>query len=255
MINGVDVSNNNGVVDMATLSKEGYRFVICKATQGNYFIDKYFQNNIRNAKAAGMVTGAYHFAEYTDIESAINEAVFFMTVALQENVDFLAIDIEDKKIQGDLTAATDAFFYQLQKTTNKPVVVYGNPDYFKEHFQTTVQKYNLWIANYNVSTPDVWCWDKYDIWQYSEDGIDKDFMSDEFYNKIMEVNFMYDTIVVYFGDFDAHAAIVVSNYRHCPMIKKEDYDTGKYKAQNVIYIGGSQPDRYKTFKAAATIIP
>lgn len=249
--NGVDISNNNGYVDVGKLKSAGYSFIIAKATEGTSFIDKYFQNFIQQAKSLNLVTGAYHFARFRDIESAKNEAEFFKTVALQENPDFLVLDLEYEGAEGDLTAATNAFMSSI-KATSLPILLYSYPAFIKEHLDTTVQQYLLWIAHYNVSQPDIWCWNKYSIWQYTanENGFDANFMSDEFYNlvinyknNLIKEEKKVDYLVVYGKKDDEPLAKILSEkiYRQVgigvPVLDadmKFDYSTVK----RVIAVGG-----------------
>lgn len=61
-MNGIDISNNDGI-----------GFIVAKATQGTTFVDAYYKQNIANAKSVGLLAGAYHFAEFTDISTAIKD--------------------------------------------------------------------------------------------------------------------------------------------------------------------------------------
>ena len=61
MIWGVDISDYQGTFDMQRLKSEGFSFVILKATEGATWKSKYFAANYRAAKAAGLLTAAYHY--------------------------------------------------------------------------------------------------------------------------------------------------------------------------------------------------
>jgi len=56
MIHGVDVSNNNGTVDLS-----GFAFMFAKASEGVFFSDPLFAAYWGQAAAKGMLRGAYHF--------------------------------------------------------------------------------------------------------------------------------------------------------------------------------------------------
>jgi GH25 family lysozyme M1 (1,4-beta-N-acetylmuramidase) len=64
MIKGVDISNLNGKVNINLLKNEDHQFVISKATEGATFIDRFYNNNIANTKALGLIAGGYHFANF-----------------------------------------------------------------------------------------------------------------------------------------------------------------------------------------------
>ena len=58
--NGIDVSNNNGRLDL-TRGFSGLDFVIAKATEGTAFVDDTLAWYHSQARAAGSLFGAYHF--------------------------------------------------------------------------------------------------------------------------------------------------------------------------------------------------
>ena len=62
-------------------------------------------------------------------------------------------------------------------------------------------------------------------------------------------------IVIYFGDVDALAAIIVSQKYQCPLMKKSDFEASGLKADEVVQIGG-KPDstRFTTFKDAGELV-
>lgn len=251
---GVDISNNNGYVDMSSLKQKGYSFVISKATEGCSFKDSYYVSNIQTAKNLNLLTGAYHFAHFDTIEKAIQEANEFISMFIRARPDFLVLDTEDPELQGNLTEATDAFMNVL-KQENLPILIYSSPSYFKEHFDTSVQQYCLWIADYGVNIPDLWCWNSYALWQYTdnEDGLDANIMTEEFYNLLREEDKMKD-VVLYFGDGDVFSAIIVAQRHQCGLFKKSDFEALGLKADNIMTIGGIEVDRYATFKAAANLV-
>ncbi len=64
-----------------------------------------------------------------------------------------------------------------------------------------------------------------------------------------------DKIVVYYGDADLFAAVLVSQKYKCPLMRKMDYDASGIKAKQVIEIGGKAgSDRFTTFKDAAKLV-
>ncbi|WP_051539814.1 GH25 family lysozyme [Clostridium ihumii] len=68
---------------------------------------------------------------------------------------------------------------------------------------------------------------------------------------------VYDmkTIVLYFGDMDANAAIYVAQKNQCPMMKKSDFDISGLKAEKIIQIGGKAGStRYDSLKGAGKLV-
>ncbi|MEY8001809.1 GH25 family lysozyme [Clostridium sp. Mt-5] len=76
MIKGVDVSNLNGNVDINSIKDVGNFFVIAKSTEGSTFVDKFYNDNIKKAKALGIITGAYHFGRFTTKEKLSRRQTF-----------------------------------------------------------------------------------------------------------------------------------------------------------------------------------
>ena len=65
-----------------------------------------------------------------------------------------------------------------------------------------------------------------------------------------------DKIVLYHGDADVFAAIVVAQKHKCPMMKESDFKISGLKAKEVVQIGGKSEDanRFQTFKNAAKLL-
>lgn len=191
MLKGVDISNLNGPVDMSIIKDAGNSFIVAKCTEGSSFIDKYYSENIENAKALGMLVGAYHFARFKDVSGAVNEANFFIGNCKGANPDFVVLDFEQSGISGDMTDACLAFLDAIS-SIGQPII-YCNPSYITEYLNSSITKYPLWIANYGVSAPSTPLFGSYAIWQYSESGslpgingfLDLNYMRDSFYNTLI----------------------------------------------------------------------
>lgn len=63
-----------------------------------------------------------------------------------------------------------------------------------------------------------------------------------------------DKIVVYYGDIDALAAIIVGQKKKAPVMKQSDFEASGIKATTIIRIGGDAGDRFDTFKKAAQML-
>ncbi len=60
-IQGIDVSRWQQEIDWQRVARAGTRFAFIKATEGGDHLDPKFRENWREAKAAGIPRGAYHF--------------------------------------------------------------------------------------------------------------------------------------------------------------------------------------------------
>ncbi len=60
-VHGIDLSRFQTAVDWATARANGVNFAYIKATEGGDLFDPMFKDHWRNADAAGVKRGAYHF--------------------------------------------------------------------------------------------------------------------------------------------------------------------------------------------------
>src|SRR5262245_32769351 len=59
---GIDVSSIQASANWTTIKGAGISFAWCKATEGFTFNDASFTSHMANAKNAGVLIGAYHYA-------------------------------------------------------------------------------------------------------------------------------------------------------------------------------------------------
>jgi GH25 family lysozyme M1 (1,4-beta-N-acetylmuramidase) len=224
-------------------------FIVAKATEGSTFVDAYYKQNIANAKAIGLLVGAYHFAGFTDVSTATTEANFFMSNCSSENLDFVVLDFE-QQCSGDMTEACLAFLDIIAKVA--PAIIYCNPSYINTYLNSNITKYPLWIANYGVSAPQTPLWGSYAIWQYSDSGqitgisgnVDLDVMTDTFYHQLIGGDKM-ENIVCFNNEVDKRAAEYLADYLKCPTIDNNiPYDYSNIK--NVYCVGGGTFTSYCT---------
>jgi len=119
----IDISHYENVSpDFITTANAGIAAVILKATQGTAFIDPTFLGRVAEARAAGLLVGAYHFL---DSSNPAEQAAHFLTVAVSEAmVNWLALDWEPypPSQANAMQAATAAA--SIQAATGKWPVLY-----------------------------------------------------------------------------------------------------------------------------------
>lgn len=190
MHRGVDISNLNGNVNMNLVKNAGNDFCICRATEGTSGSgsrDQYYHQNIANAKAAGIKTGAYHFSHFADISKEESELQNFLNFIEDTTPDMVVLDAENS-CQGDVTGLCLDFLDNIANIAQP--LIYTYPSWLKAHLNTSIMKYPLWIANYDVGSPDIGFYDGYGIWQYTDKGqisgisgyVDMNYMTDTFWN-------------------------------------------------------------------------
>lgn len=174
-IKGIDVSVFQGNVNYSKVKAAGYSFVMIRAGYGRYINQKdpYFEQNYKNAKAAGLNVGAYWYSYAKTAADAKMEAQVFMQVAKGKQFDYpLSLDIEDvtqtRLSNSTIGAIINAFCGELEKGG-----YYANLYSFVSFLNSKVpaackSKYDVWVAHYGVSKPS--CTNSYGMWQYSSTG-------------------------------------------------------------------------------------
>jgi len=92
---GVDVSANQGAIDWPKVAASGVTFMFARATLG-VAPDPTYKANIKAAKKAGLVTGAYHYLYHDEPSSARLQADTFMSVVGDPEGRLVAVDVEQK---------------------------------------------------------------------------------------------------------------------------------------------------------------
>ena len=152
---GIDVSNWQGTIDFNKVKNDGIWVVYMRASEGTSYTDARFEENYRNAKAAGLFVGAYHYMTASNAALARRQAEFFSKKLAGKSMDCPpAMDYEN------LDALTDtqihesglAFLERLQSLTGVTPVIYTNLSNARR-LSSRFSKYPLWQAQYGVLLP------------------------------------------------------------------------------------------------------
>lgn len=185
---GVDVSNtNNHAIDFKALN---IQFAYIKATEGTSFVDPLFGANWSNANAAGIIRGAYTFAQPGQSDGK-TQADFFVAHGGSWSADGRtlpgALDFETGASAGEpecwnmtpsqIVSWVRAFVNEYRARTSRYPVIYFNeafwPDCTNSYagFGLTDP---LWVAQPSASVPSSPGWPTWTFWQYGQSGIDLD---------------------------------------------------------------------------------
>ena len=111
-MNGIDISNHQAGLNLAAVPCD---FVICKATEGTSFVDKYCDGFIQKALSLGKKIGVYHFA--TGRTSGRQEAEFFyQNIKGYVGKALLVLDWEGSAVNSGVAYAKE-FLDRLQELT------------------------------------------------------------------------------------------------------------------------------------------
>ncbi|MDF2791847.1 MAG: lyzozyme [Neobacillus sp.] len=158
----LDVSHHNAEVGLPlsfyqTLKQGNINAVVIKVSEGEYYVDPASSVNVANAKQAGMIVHAYHFARYTSNDSAKKEAQWFdkklKLVGFDKSKDgYVVVDVEASNLssnQSALTEYTNSFLKEMKDLGYSKVDLYSGSYYYNSRLQPkglVVDK--PWLAAY-----------------------------------------------------------------------------------------------------------
>lgn len=174
---GIDVSNYQGDIDFQRVKDAGIEVVYIKASQGSSWTDPDFQSNGEKAKAAGLDFGFYHFVTATTTAEAEQEARFF--ASLITGMDYTCRPVMDfEEFSGlshtQINAIGKAFLEELESLTGVKPMLYTDAYAANTLWEERFGAYPLWVANYDVSEPEVTSgiWSGWAGFQYGSGRVD-----------------------------------------------------------------------------------
>lgn len=163
-INGIDVAryqNEKGAINFTQVKNAGYNFVIVRAVSSNnngIYVDPYFKDNVRKAKAAGLNVGVYLYT-YAKTQAYLDAElnVLFNQLALlkQEGIYLDYPVILDLEEQAGLTQTqvSELALYAMERMeqANYRPMLYASANYYQTRMDInyrTLGKYDRWVAAY-----------------------------------------------------------------------------------------------------------
>lgn len=172
---GVDVSVYQGNIDWNKAKADGIEFAIMRAGYGKYVSqkDKYFDQNMKNAKAAGLPCGVYWFSYALTPEDAIKEADACYEVIKNYKLEYpVSFDMETEsqmKLPKETVAQIIEAFCGRMESYGYYTTLYTYASFLNYKVDDRIfDKYDIWVAHYNTSKP---AFNRnYGLWQYSCTG-------------------------------------------------------------------------------------
>lgn len=157
LVDGIDVSYAQGVIDWAAVGRAGLGFAYIKASEGDDLTDHQFAHNW-SGSAGVLPRGAYHYFHARSTPDATRaQADHFTNVvaAAGGNAELPpAVDVESLPhgVTAAQAAASLQFFLSIvwQATGQRPVI-YTFPSFWKHQMAGDAsfdRKHHLWIASY-----------------------------------------------------------------------------------------------------------
>ena len=182
-LEGVDVSHWQNTIDWSKVAAAGKRFAIIKASESTTYVDPLYATNRARAQAAGMWTGAYHFAQpNAAVGDALAEADHFVaTLSLGRGDLIPALDLEQA---GGLSVAAlqtwvSTWLGEVTRKVGVRPMIYTSPSFWKTYMGNSQALADagyrtLWIAHWGVAAPTVpannWGGRGWTFWQYTSCG-------------------------------------------------------------------------------------
>jgi lysozyme len=171
-IQGVDVSHHQGAIDWSTLAGDDVAFAYIKATEGADHVDTRFAYNWREADAAGLYRGAYHF--FTLCQPGARQASNFIAVvprvagALPPAVDLEHMGpCREGPTMPDVIAEARAFMDRLQAHYGVRPIIYTTREFHDAHLHE-LRGERFWIRS--IATPPRFRERDWVIWQHHNRG-------------------------------------------------------------------------------------
>jgi len=180
---GVDVSAFQGDIDWQKVKASGIDFAIIRlgyrgyGKEGRMVEDEYVQDNLTEAKEAGLPIGAYFFSQALNIKE-VDEEIEFMLEILGEHKLDLPI-ILDWEIPGaenprtknmDARTLTEIQRYFCETMTEKgfePMIYFNWHQANNLYYLSELEDYDFWLAFYQDRMTFPYA---VEMWQYTDQG-------------------------------------------------------------------------------------
>lgn len=197
MRKGIDVSKHNGTIDFKKVKDSGIDFVIIRAGYGGSapVKDEKFEENYSNARANGLLVGAYIYSYADSTSDIIQEKEAVINWLGGKHLDLpVFLDLEDKKTEKctreEITIFANIFCKYVEQNGYSSGI-YANKYWLLNKIDVNNLIKNImpiiWLAewNDNVSYSGI-----YTIWQYTSKGSVNGIKGN------VDMNYLYDDNII-----------------------------------------------------------
>ena len=208
MIKGVDISENNGDINMSAVKEAGIEFVIIRIGYGKNQsqIDKKFKVNYENAIKNNIPVGIYLYSYATNIDDAEKEAELVLNNINGLKIEYpIFIDMEDAdkyKAKRNVSNETcidicEKFCLEIENA-GYYAMVYASSSWWKNQL-AGLTRFDKWVAHWptsggkqkgNATSPDGENANNCGIWQFTSQGTLNG------YNGNLDMNYAYKDFVL-----------------------------------------------------------
>ena len=167
----VDLSHWDPASDYGAVGDAGIVGVIYKATEGQSYTDPTYVSQQHAAKLAGLLWGAYHFADGSDVDGQVAN---FLRFASPDPDELFCLDWEDNGGAKMSRSQAEQWIQGVEDRLGRPnqCVVYGG-NTIKEAIPNSPNEFwsarRLWLCQYSDSAS--WpteVWPVYWLWQFTD---------------------------------------------------------------------------------------
>ena len=156
MITGIDVSAYQPHIDWDAVHAAGHRFAYIKATEGEGYRSPTFKAQWNGALAAGVLVGAYHFAQpdqdaWDDAARFVDDVGDFGHGRLAPALD---IETTNGLAPADLVRWCRSWLERVEELTSTWPVIYTGPNFWRHRLLPAgapaheLTSWRLWQAQY-----------------------------------------------------------------------------------------------------------
>jgi lysozyme len=174
---GVDVSKyqhpQGRPINWTAVRRSGQVFAFIKATGGSNRVDPWFKREWTAAGHAGMIRGAYHYADPSRSAAAQAALVVSVVGSTREANDLgIVLDLESSGGLGPTALGMWAhrFLREVERRTGRVPIIYSAPYFWRDKMRnnTSFGAYPLWMARYSSARPGpLRGWERWTFWQHT----------------------------------------------------------------------------------------
>ena len=169
-VHGIDVSAYQGAIDWPEVARHRVRFAFIKASEGATLRDPRFARNWREARGAGILSGAYHYFQ-PNRDGAVQAELFINLVPLAAGDLPPVLDVEATRFHdvAELRREVRQWLELVQAHYGVPPILYSNYGFYRRYLAGHFDDFPLWLAHYEVARPTLPA-TRWIIWQHSDEA-------------------------------------------------------------------------------------
>lgn len=176
-IHGIDVSHHQGHIDWNAVARAGTRFAFIKATDGGDHLDTRFHENWRNARAAGVPRGAYHFVYWC---RDAHEQVAWFVANVPAEADALppVLDLEwnnhsrcrPNLSREEVLEKIRIMLAGMEAHTGKVPIIYTDINFHRDILENVPLDNPMWLRSVAAQPHERYHNRPWAFWQYTQTG-------------------------------------------------------------------------------------